>query len=835
MMSYWIRAILALVTASSLGYAGHGEGLSYPLPNADFDAGLDYWTQWASDGGSHFSATPGPGGEASTGHCNLPPGALARLRLSRPIGPGTGVEHAPNSGLPGQKTAFGIWVWLDPAAGGGQVWCAVECNDGTTEMALSESVRIDVDQAPKARWFFLDARPESLRDGRVQPGATGMSYSVYTSAQGSIWFDDARAATFAYREAPLLEGSFEAGLAPGGPWQRVGAVTENDPLLRPDGYYGRHFAVLGGWQEARVEQRLDLASSPGNAPVVVPGIELEAGVWVRVEGTAALPSSPDPSYYVEVRVVARDSITGLETDIARGLWNPVGSDRESWRFLQSSPLATVPLASTEVGVEVVKSFAGDVDIDFVQLGERFGIDGNPRRRVGANYVGRFRSPLFPGTYTTPSAPQDIWRNWCWLRPNACDPNDQVLLHNPDCATSPTCFRANGRRDIAVSPLSSPDDVPLVGAYDSRDADILRYHVDLARSAGIDHFIYDYHGHTMALQELVSGREAINHDTWEALIEVVEEAGCDFKLAAMYEPKVHFQGWVQGQPTFQEKVAGIIRDLEHLALSMKVHRSALRRDGRLVVFVFRNTICTPDGSQCLDDNAWITIQQSVLASTGEDLCLIGDVKPGVTSPLAGLSRWQLVAPEILEYRTYSDFAARTPTLPSAPLSSLRNHSQALNDVARNWAAEDDQNRVAVGLVWPGFDDAGVGGWGATNLGGEDGTPLCVRVAADFDGRFYSTTVDGALKPGCDWIQIATWNDWNENTRIEPAWHPDYSSPNLPMGIVSVMVRQHVFGRLLETRDWITEFKGAAPNYAAPDRIAAAYLYRSAMLSGVVAYD
>jgi hypothetical protein len=71
-------------------------------------------------------------------------------------------------------------------------------------------------------------------------------------------------------------------------------------------------------------------------------------------------------------------------------------------------------------------------------------------------------------------------------------------------------------------------------------------------------------------------------------------------------------------------------------------------------------------------------------------------------------------------------------------------------------------LTVGSVWAGFDDSRVWGWGDTP-----------RVIDDQGGDVYAQTWELALNaqaqrtPGTPaWVQIVSWNDWNEGTQIEP---------------------------------------------------------------------
>ena len=119
-------------------------------------------------------------------------------------------------------------------------------------------------------------------------------------------------------------------------------------------------------------------------------------------------------------------------------------------------------------------------------------------------------------------------------------------------------------------------------------------------------------------------------------------------------------------------------------------------------------------------------------------------------------------------------------------------------------------------------------------GEDGLPLCVRVTDPLGGAFFATTQAAALNSRPDWIQIATWNDWNELTQVEPAWHPDLLE-ELAAGALSPEVLHHSFGRALEAQAMVAAFRGEE---LAPEDVvnaAAEYLEEVRSDPAVPAYD
>jgi hypothetical protein len=78
-------------------------------------------------------------------------------------------------------------------------------------------------------------------------------------------------------------------------------------------------------------------------------------------------------------------------------------------------------------------------------------------------------------------------------------------------------------------------------------------------------------------------------------------------------------------------------------------------------------------------------------------------------------------------------------------------------------------LTVGSVWAGFDDSKVWGWGASP-----------RFIDRQNGLVYANTWELAIKDkenhkrqSPSWVQIVTWNDWNEGSEIEPSIEYEYS--------------------------------------------------------------
>jgi hypothetical protein len=800
----------------------------WPVPNADFGAGLAAWSQSSSSGGAPFQASGGPTGGQPSALVALAPGVAADLWQSVPPGDPFGSA--------GEKLELGARVWLGPTAGAGQVWVEIVASTPGGNVLVARSQSLDLAAAPRSRWLWLFSEPVGGGDARLPAGATGATLSVHVEASGPLWIDDVTCGRFERGEWRIAGADFEGGIvAPA--WSKGGSVSASTPGIETDAYRGSGYLELAGAGTSWVRQAVPVLGEPGTPAVRRAS---EACAWFFVEPGAQLPGQPSSTHAVEIEVLSWEQSTPWSSAqiVARGTWLPTASDVGRWAFLQTASLAPLPLERSHVAVRVAKTFAGKVRADFVQLGELHGVDGNPKRQVTAHYVGFFRSPLSPHAVTTPPTSQETWRNWAWTLAPACDAQFQGWFHQPDCAASPGCFRINGRRDGATSVEGGADDLPLAGAYDSRDADVVRYHVELARAIGLDSFTYLHHGHVLAQQTASYGLEPLNEQTFEALLDVAEEPGVNFKVAVMYEPKVHFNGWVQGEPTKAQKKAGVVADLVHLLSTYGERKALLARDGRAVVLVFRNDVCNPAGTQCLTDADWLEIRTAAEQATGRGLFLVADVPPAELA-FDGLSRWELIALPLLRYRTWSQAKSGVPAVPAPTAVDAAAHAEAINAVAASWAAQDDVRRLAMGIAWPGFDDTGVGGWGAVNLLGSDGAPLCVRVAPDLGGDFFEATLGQAFESGSEWVQIASWNDWNEQTQVEPRWNRDFAQAALlglappPASIAAA------FSRALALRAAVARFKGT-PEAAdfARDRlaaIAADYLLRARFDPAVIEYD
>lgn len=316
-----------------------------------------------------------------------------------------------------------------------------------------------------------------------------------------------------------------------------------------------------------------------------------------------------------------------------------------------------------------------------------------------------------------------WNHWEW---SGAHPHD------------PKKFVENDRRDVASVFY------PLIGPYNSSDRRVMKYHMDLAKATGLDGFVVDWYGY----RDLPSTDLAFMDTNLSAMMDVAETE--DFQLALMYEPKIHFNGWMPHNSR-NESVQAVKEDLTYALKKYGNKKSFLTVEGVPVVFLFEAARLNPD--------EWEKVVTD-LENDGLNAILVGDnTNPQFYIACSGLAQWP-------DYEAL----AKDTTIPAV----YTFHDKLLERLNKNNKGKKD--RFAASYVWPGFNDTGVWGW--------NGGP---RVLDRVNGQFYDATWQASLDNNTPWIIAATWNDFNEGTNIEPD-------------------REHGHDYLKATASYISRFKG-----------------------------
>jgi hypothetical protein len=293
---------------------------------------------------------------------------------------------------------------------------------------------------------------------------------------------------------------------------------------------------------------------------------------------------------------------------------------------------------------------------------------------------------------SPDAASEPWDHWKWSGPGGGPSHD------------PRTRRPDGRRDIAAV------DYPLIGAYDSSSAAVVRYHLGTMSAAGVQAVIVLWYGP--------------GSDSDRRLPTLLDEADrLGLRVALCYEEKVNFPPYRQPE-TRDAVVETAVADLNDALSRYAGHPAYLKRNGKPFVCQFNGYGATRVGPKYLTP-----------LECGE---ILGRLTVPVEYGRSGLDE------------TYH------PPVPSA-YDWWPPAGGAFDAFARRAAALRDAGRLDffATMLCPGFDDTGVWGWG-------DGPRRS-------DARGIATlrrTFDHALDGGPELVQVVTWNDFNEGTEAEP---------------------------------------------------------------------
>lgn len=270
---------------------------------------------------------------------------------------------------------------------------------------------------------------------------------------------------------------------------------------------------------------------------------------------------------------------------------------------------------------------------------------------------------------------------------------------------PERVRWEGQREVASH------DYPLIGAYDSGDADTLECQALLMKFAGLDGAVIDWYG-TRDFNDY-----AANHRHTQALVPWLKKAGLKFAICYEDQSVGHM---LKAMALETKDAAG--RGAEDLAAAEREwlgDEAYVRLDGRPVVLVF--------GPQHFQRDAW----QRLRAELKTNPLLFGLPHLAKECGMDGVFGWP----------------------PAAGGKSL-----ASADWQRELTGlhERTRNERVIATTFPGFNDV----YQKAGLHDSYGH------IADRDGATFREALDLALKSGAPIVQIATWNDYGEGTVIEP---------------------------------------------------------------------
>jgi hypothetical protein len=270
---------------------------------------------------------------------------------------------------------------------------------------------------------------------------------------------------------------------------------------------------------------------------------------------------------------------------------------------------------------------------------------------------------------------------------------------------PDTVLPNGRRDIASVFY------PLIGPYDQMDRAVLEYHVLTALASGIDGFVADWYG-PGTRSDRVFGE----------LVASAERYG--IKTAICLEEKSFFPGYSQAK-TRAEVLDVMQAQIQHVLDKYAGSDAYLRHNGEPVFFIFNGYGDGQLGPMNLSPEE----VANVLGRFTNETVLL--VRGYFTGAYAGIARGS--------YLWCDDAKTRA-----------KFYDEALP------ARDDGKLDFVVGVASPGFNDTGVNGWG-------NGPRITDRRGT----KEYEENWAEVLERKPDAVQVATWNDFEEGTTVEPS--------------------------------------------------------------------
>ncbi|MBT3294295.1 MAG: hypothetical protein HN919_01095 [Verrucomicrobia bacterium] len=301
---------------------------------------------------------------------------------------------------------------------------------------------------------------------------------------------------------------------------------------------------------------------------------------------------------------------------------------------------------------------------------------------------------------------------------------------------------------------SPKQEPVLGLYDSQDVAVVEQHIAWCSRYGIDFLTLDWWPSTKKRETLIPN----------AILEA-RNIG-DIKFCIFYETwALGFDAMIGATELDEAATARMINDLTRIADGLFDHPSYLRIDGRPVVVLYLTRTLTGPFAEA------IARVRSALAERGHDVFLLGDeifwkvspvVPPGVT-PHPLVEEPQVARIELLDAITAYNMYENAHT----NQRGYGAESTFMQDVGATYADYREASREGAYFVpgiLPGYNDRGV----RLNVNHYTIPRQWSPDAAE--GSFFEEAFDRLGFPHMDerlnMLLITSFNEWNEDTAIEP---------------------------------------------------------------------
>lgn len=315
---------------------------------------------------------------------------------------------------------------------------------------------------------------------------------------------------------------------------------------------------------------------------------------------------------------------------------------------------------------------------------------------------------------------------------------------------------------------SPPVLPVLGKYSSSNPEVFKQHIQWAKDAGINLFIFDWWSKRKSLKKNIESN--VNNP------ELIQ----DMKFAIMYEshdlknPKdKKYEG--EGDNIIvmnEERAVRMKKDWVHLAKKFMHHSNYLHINGRAVLFVYATRHIVGDEVSAAISEA----REFVYQQTGEELYLIGDevyfnvldrLKDGKIIMLEeGVPNWDRLKSfdALTAYNLYD--SSQTEHGGSKGYSKFLADGEALYIHYQEICSK--AGIVFIPGILSAYNDRGV------RL--QDKHFVIPRL---FNGKtFFEQSLERWGFPFLDkevpMLTITSWNEWNEGTQIEPSLESEQTS-------------------------------------------------------------
>jgi hypothetical protein len=258
--------------------------------------------------------------------------------------------------------------------------------------------------------------------------------------------------------------------------------------------------------------------------------------------------------------------------------------------------------------------------------------------------------------------------------------------------------------------------PILGAYDSRDEQMVEGQILWARYAGLDGFIASWDGPS----------DAWTDKTFSVLIKVAEKLS--FKVGVYYEA-------YRSPPLDQASMAN---ELIYFVQKYSNSPALLKINGRPVIFIYRAEENEPE--------FWAEVRTLVEASVGK-VFLVGNLNdPKYVSVFDGFHMYLGLDAGAMRnvYRMYTEqmgFATDTTDLATA-LTEMQNTGHLIV-----------HEKLTCGTASPGYDDSK--------------TRSPATIVDRTSGELYRAAWNAIKESDVKCALVGTWNEWHEGTEIEPS--------------------------------------------------------------------